>query len=337
MKSRIVLAMTLLTAVARVAVGQDKPWELVGEVVSIEDGDDKPVRLANVTVTSASFYAVAGPTTKGCSSSRCPRPPDPARRSRSATIKTSTRFFPLTGGLSGSRPRATLHPSSRYACSPKARSGGGPTRSSTPTWSTSGRRPRSVPTKPGGAGGGFDPEASLGELASYAGFTSDEARGQLAGYVEAARKERRRQPPAGQRRVPGSQLPAGRRALPEGRRRSGEAAGTEQLRLGAYEREAAGDAFYNEPDFARALTTYQDVEKRLVAYRATREALGMGEYPESVADRRRLAFKAANAKAELAVHVEGQAITRHLNEAIDTYRNLLDESIHVQQTLRAGP
>ena len=55
MKARIALAMTLLAALPRAAVAQDKPWELVGEVVSIENGDGKPIKQANVTVRVREF------------------------------------------------------------------------------------------------------------------------------------------------------------------------------------------------------------------------------------------------------------------------------------------
>src|SRR4051794_27533819 len=55
MKARFALAMTLLAALPQSVAGQEKPWELVGELVSIEDGDDKQVPLANVRLTVREF------------------------------------------------------------------------------------------------------------------------------------------------------------------------------------------------------------------------------------------------------------------------------------------
>ena len=174
------------------------------------------------------------------------------------------------------------------------------------------------------AGGQFDAEASLRELAEYAGFTKDETRRQLTGYINRARKD------AGDRH-----RQANAEFLARNYRLAGELylkvaedleqAGAEHLRLGAYEREAAGDAFYNALDFARSLTTYQDAEKRLGVYRATREALGLGDYPESGPDRRRLAFKAANSRENLGIRVEGPELTAHLTESVSIYKNLLKE------------
>ena len=195
-------------------------------------------------------------------------------------------------------------------------------RSSTPTSSTSGRGLAERLTKD--AGGQFDAEASLRELAEYAGFTKDETRRQLTGYINRARKD------AGDRH-----RQANAEFLARNYRLAGELylkvaedleqAGAEHFRLGAYEREAAGDAFYNALDFARSLKTYQDAEKRLGVYRATREALELGDYPESGLDRRRLAFKAANSRANLGIRVAGPELTAHLTESVSIYKNLLKE------------
>src|SRR4051794_36453245 len=49
---RIVL---LLLAISQPALGQDESWELVGQLVSIEDGDDKPIKLSNVHIIVREF------------------------------------------------------------------------------------------------------------------------------------------------------------------------------------------------------------------------------------------------------------------------------------------
>ena len=51
----ILLALLLTTLPSATARGQDKAWSLVGELVSIEDGDDRPVELAHVRLTVREF------------------------------------------------------------------------------------------------------------------------------------------------------------------------------------------------------------------------------------------------------------------------------------------
>ena len=49
------LTLLLLTLPAARVQGQEKPWNLVGQVVSIEEGEDKPIKLAKVRLTIREF------------------------------------------------------------------------------------------------------------------------------------------------------------------------------------------------------------------------------------------------------------------------------------------
>ncbi len=73
------------------------------------------------------------------------------------------------------------------------------------------------------------------------------------------------------------------------------------------------------------MKSYQEAETRLRLYRTSREALGLGDYPESGPDRRILALKAANANASLGIRVAGPELTKHLDNAIVAYKQLLNE------------
>src|SRR3954471_15755896 len=56
MRANVGLMTLVMAALPSLVRGQEKPWELVGELVSIEDGDDKPVRLADVKLTVREFF-----------------------------------------------------------------------------------------------------------------------------------------------------------------------------------------------------------------------------------------------------------------------------------------
>ena len=113
-------------------------------------------------------------------------------------------------------------------------------------------RSRSTQLLAGAGGGRFDFDASLRELAAYTGLTEQDTRKQLTEYINEFRKDA-----ANRHRQANAEFLARNYSLAgelylkaaEGLER----AGVEHLRLGAYERRAAGDAFFNALDFSRAL------------------------------------------------------------------------------------
>ena len=305
--------------------GEDKAWKLVGELVSIEGGDDKPIRLAKVRVTVREFSRSGTTDDQGLFVIEMPAAAGPGQEVALRHDKDHYEvFFPYRGRLT--LPAAATPPAVvEVRMLPKG----------SKRWWTDAfidvhiehERSKSAQPLTGGVGGRYDPEASLRELAAYTGFPEDEARRQLTGYIENARTNA-----TNRDRLANAEF------LARNYRLAGElylevagdlkSAGGEIVRLAAYKEAAAGDSFYNDLDFAKALATYEVAGGTLDAYRTLRETLGLGDYPESVADRRSLAFRAANARVGLAIRIEGPAITRHLNEAIDAYRRILDEVTH---------
>jgi tetratricopeptide (TPR) repeat protein len=302
---------------------QDKPWDLVGQVVSIEDGDDRPVKLARVGLTVCEFFRNGLTDDQGLFAIQMPAEAKPGQEVHIIHTKDNYKIFsPYRGRLRLPAPN-NPPPFSEIHMLPVG----------SKRWLSDKlidahieyERSRSAERVAREAGGRFDFEASLRELVTYTGITEQETRKQLIAYIKKFREDaadRHRQ--ANAEFLARNYQLAGELYLKTAEELEGE--GVERIRLAAYEREAAGDAFYNALDFTRALSTYQNTEKRLAAYRMTREGLGLKDYPQSKFDRRRLTLKAANARTELGARVAGPELTAYLDESVRTYRNLLAET-----------
>jgi tetratricopeptide (TPR) repeat protein len=321
----VILLLTPLLAILPCGTvrAQDKPWDLVGQVVSIEDAEDLPIKLANVRLTVREFSRTGLTDDQGQFVIQMPAVAKPGQEVSFSHDQDQYEIFHPFRGLQRLPAPSNPPPIIEVRMLPKG----------SKRWKsdkfidahTEYERSRSAQRLAGEAGGRFDFEASLRELASYTGLGEQETQKQLTAYIKKYRTDatdRHRQ--ANAEFLARNYPLAGDLYLKSAE--GLERAGVEQIRLAAYEREAAGDAFYNALDFARASSTYQDAGKRLAAYRSTRMALELDDYPESGPDRRRLIFKVANAKAELGIRVAGPQLTDHLNEAVRTYRNLLDET-----------
>ena len=316
------LTLLLLTLPAARVQGQEKPWNLVGQVVSIEEGEDKPIKLAKVRLTIREFLRNGLSDDQGLFIVQLPADAKPGLEVVFLHNKDKYEIFSPYKGSQRLPPPSNPPSVIEIRMLPKG----------SKRWLTDKfiddfiehERSRSTQLLAGAGGGRFDFDASLRELAAYTGLTEQDTRKQLTEYINEFRKDA-----ANRHRQANAEFLARNYSLAgelylkaaEGLER----AGVEHLRLGAYERRAAGDAFFNALDFSRALKSYQEAETRLQLYRANREALGLGDYPESGPDRRTLAFKAANAKASLGIRVAGPELTKHLDDAIITYTQLLKE------------
>ena len=295
---------------------------MVGQVVSIEEGEDKLIKLAKVRLTIREFLRNGLTDDQGLFIIQLPADAKPGLEVVFLHNKDKYEIFSPYKGSQRLPPPSNPPSVIEIRMLPKG----------SKRWLTDKfiddfiehERSRSTQLLAGAGGGRFDFDASLRELAAYTGLTEQDTRKQLTEYIDDFRKDA-----ANRHRQANAEFLARNYSLAgelylkaaEGLER----AGVEHLRLGAYERRAAGDAFFNALDFSRALKSYQEAETRLQLYRANREALGLDDYPESGPDRRTLAFKAANAKASLGIRVAGPELTKHLDDAIITYTQLLTE------------
>src|SRR5690349_16620397 len=77
---------------------QERPWELVGELVSIEDGDDRPTRLAFVSLSVREFPSNNTTDDRGLFAIRLPAEAKPGQEVRLIHDKAGYEiFFPYGG------------------------------------------------------------------------------------------------------------------------------------------------------------------------------------------------------------------------------------------------
>jgi tetratricopeptide (TPR) repeat protein len=302
--------------------GQEKPWTLVGQVISIENGDDQPIKLPRVGIKVREFLRSGLTDDQGLFIIQLPAEAKPGQEVLFLHEKPDYEiFFPYRGCQ---RLPASSTPTSviEIRMLPKG----------SKRWKTDKflddfiehERSRSTQQLTGPTGSRFDFEASLHELAVYTGLTEQETRKQLTDYIDRFRSDA-----ANRHRQANAEFLAGNYALAgELYHKAGKGlvgASVEGMRLGAYEQKAAGDSFYNAFDFAKALKSYQDAETTLQLYRTNRTALGLGDYPQSGADRRQLALGRANAKMNLGMRIAGPELKDHIQDAINTYKGLVSE------------
>ncbi len=319
MRTVIPLLTPLLVALPFGTVrAQDKPWDLAGQVVSIENGENLPIKLARVKLTIREFLCSGQTDDQGFFIVRMPADAKPGQEVVFLHDKDGYEiFFPHRGYQRLPAP-GNPPPVIEISMLPKG---------SKRWWSDTFIDAHADHVRSRSAerlAGEFDFDASLRELAIYTGVSKEETGEQLTGYISKFRKDatnRHRQ--ANAEFLARKYRLAGELYLEAGEEL--KRAGVEHFRLGARDEEAAGDAFYNALDFSKALSAYHQAETSLQLYRANREALGLGDYPESGPDRRILALKAANANASLGIRVAGPELTKHLDTAIVAYKQLLNE------------
>jgi tetratricopeptide (TPR) repeat protein len=320
MKPATPLLALLLTAFPpATCVGQNKPWDLVGELVSIEDGDDKPIKLANIEVTVREYLRSGTTDDQGRFVIQLPAAAKPGQEVTLRHDKDKYEIFsPYRGALRLPAP-GNPPPVIEIRMLPKG----------SKRWWTDAfidayvKYERSKSTQHLGEDERtwFDPEALLPELADYTGSPLDETRSRLTDYIRRAREN------AGNiQQKANAEFIAGNLSLAKELLRKEsenlEGGGLDQMRLAAYVLESAGDVSYTNLDSIEALSTYQAVVKRLGLYKDNRKELGLGDYPESASDLRRLAFKIALTQVDVGVRL---ADRKQLREAIGAYRRLLDE------------
>jgi len=319
MRTVIPLLTPLLVALPFGTVrAQDKPWDLVGQAVSIENGENLPIKLARVKLTIREFLCSGQTDDEGIFIVRMPANAEPGQEVVFQHDKDGYEiFFPYRGYQRLPAP-GNPPPVIEIRMLPK----GSKRWQSDKFFDAHTDHVRSQSAeRPAGE---FDFDASLRELAIYTGVSKEETGEQLTGYISKFRKDATNRHRQANAEFLARNYPlAGELYMKAagGLKR----AGVEHFRLAARDEEAAGDAFYNALDFSKALSAYHQAETSLQLYRTSREALGLGDYPESGPDRRILALKAANANASLGIRVAGPELTKHLDDAIITYKQLLIE------------
>src|SRR4051794_18569616 len=181
----------LVLLVASVPFGpvhaQDKPWELVGQVFSIEDGEDQPVKLARVKLTVREFLRSGLTDDQGLFLVQMPADAKPGQEVVLLHNKDGYEIFSPYRGAQRLPAAGPPPPVIEIRMLPKG----------SKRWlidkfidaHTERERSRSAERPAGEAGGRFDFDASLRELATYTGVGAEETRNQLTAYISKFRKD----------------------------------------------------------------------------------------------------------------------------------------------------
>ena len=239
------LTFLLLTLPAARVQGQEKLWNLVGQVVSIEEGEDKPINIAKVRLTIREYLKYGLSDDQGIFIFELPADAKPGLE---VSFSHDKKNYEIFSPYKGRQRLPTLNPPSiiEIRMLPKG---------SKRWWSDKFIDAHIDHVRSQSAerlAGEFDFDASLRELAIYTGVSKEETGKQLTGYISKFRKDA-----ANRHRQANAEFLARNYSL------AGELymkaagglkrAGIEHFRLGARDEEAAGDAFYNALDFSKAL------------------------------------------------------------------------------------
>ncbi len=185
-------AMPLLTPLLVISLfgtvrAQDKPWDLAGQVVSIEDGEEQPVKLAKVTVTVRDFLRSGRTDNRGLFVMQLPADAKHGQEVVFLHDKDNYEIFHPFRGAQRLPAQGSPPPFIEIRMLPKG----------SKRWlsdklidvHTEYERSRSAERLAGKAGGRFDFEASLRELATYTGVGEQETRKQLTAYIDKFRED----------------------------------------------------------------------------------------------------------------------------------------------------
>jgi tetratricopeptide (TPR) repeat protein len=180
---------------------------------------------------------------------------------------------------------------------------------------------RKLPPKPGET---TDLSAYILELGQHYGFTPDEIRARIGAWMEVARKDAT----DFRRRGLAAFAEQHFRLAGENFRRSAEAKekeAAESLRASASDRELAGDAFNQAHEFRQALREYQNAVVNLDNYKRGLEQKTIELYPEYAVDLQRITVKSVNARIGIARRVGGAESRHYLDEALELVSRLTAE------------